>query len=98
MQNPPPQSSPIIAGLALVGIGLLIRQWQPQALELPSIEGRTSRDRGLRRVARKSRDGLARVLPGNLTGSIARSLLVMGAGLILVRALDELVGDEDALF
>lgn len=98
MQNPPPQSSPIIAGLALVGIGLLIRQWQPQALELPNTEGRTSRDRGLRRVARKSRDGLARVLPGNLTGSIARSLLVMGAGLILVRALDELVEDEDALF
>ena len=98
MENPPPQSSPIIAGLALVGIGLLIRQWQPQVLELPSSDGRTARDSGMRRLARKSRDGLAKVLPGNLTGSIARSLMVMGAGLILVRALGALVEDDDALF
>lgn len=94
----PTKSSPILAGLALLGAGLLVRQWQPRSLELPEPGNHGSRDRGLRRAARRSRDGLAKVLPGNLTGSIARSLMVMGAGLILVRALDELVEDEDALF
>ncbi len=97
MENPS-RTSPLIAGFVLVGVGLLVRQWQPALLDLPEPNDRERRDRGLRRVARKSRDGLAGVLPSNLTGSIARSLMVMGAGLIMVRALDELVEDKDALF
>lgn len=94
-----PQSSPLLAGLALLGAGLVMRRWQPGVLELPGKpDNAKSKDRGMRRIARKSRDGLASVLPGNLTGSIARSMMIMGAGLILVRALDELVEDDDALF
>ena len=95
----PPQSSPVTTGLALLGAGLLVRRWHPKALTLPDrkeTENRT--DRGVAGAARKSRDGIASILPGNMTGSIGRSLMIMGAGLILVRALDELVEDEDALF
>ncbi len=97
MENP--RQSPLLAGLALLGAGLLIRRWQPKLLDLPDTPSDTHhKDRGVRRAARKSRDGLASILPGNMTGSIGRSLIIMGAGLLLVRALDELVEDEDALF
>lgn len=97
--QPSPATAPILAGLALLGMGLLVRRWQPAALTLPDnpdSDGR--RDRGLSKAARKSRDGVASVLPGNMTGSIGRTMMIMGAGLILVRALDELVEDEDALY
>ena len=93
-----PRTSPLLAGLALVGAGLVLRQVQPSVLSLPSPENAHSNDRGVRRAARKSRDGLAGVLPRNLTGSIARSLMIMGLGLITIRALDALVDDEDALY
>ena len=93
-----PENSPLLTGIALLGAGLMLRRWQPSALRLPEKPQEEARDRGVRRAARKSRDGIAKVLPGNLTGSIGRSLVVMGAGLILVRALDELVEDEHALF
>lgn len=92
-------SSPIIAGVALLGVGLILRNWQPSALELPEPErDRPHRDRGARRAARKTRDGVARLMPHNLTRSVARSLLVVGAALIMVRALDELVEEEETLF
>ena len=94
----PQRTSPLLAGLALLGAGVLIRQWQPTLLELPDPDSRPRRDRGVARLARKSRDGLAQVLPTNLTGSIARSLMFVGAGLMLVRLLDMLVEDDDALF
>ncbi|MDF1728310.1 MAG: hypothetical protein P1U53_11240 [Sulfitobacter sp.] len=97
--QPSPATAPILAGLALLGLGLLVRRWQPAALTLPeSPDGESQRDAGLSKAARKSRDGVAAVLPGNMTGSIGRTLLIMGAGLIMVRALDELVEDDDALF
>lgn len=95
----PGRSSPLLTGIALLCAGLFLRRWQPSALQLPDQdEGHFHTDSGVARAARKSRDGVATVMPGNLTGSIARSLLVMGAGLVMVRALDELVDDEDALF
>jgi hypothetical protein len=93
-----PHNSPIITGLALLGAGLLVRRWQPPTLAIPDEEGAEASDRGFRRLARQSRDGVARVMPSNLTGSIGRSLIIMGAGLLLVRALDEMVEDEHALF
>lgn len=93
-----PKSSPVLAGIVLLGAGLLIRQWQPAALELPEPENRNRRDRGLKRAARKSRDGLAGILPSNLTGSIGRSLMIMGAGLLTLRALDFLADDDDRLY
>jgi hypothetical protein len=94
----PQRRSPLLAGLALLGAGLLVRGWQPRLLDMPEPSGDEPRDQGVARAARKSRDGLAQVMPGNLTGSIGRSLVLMGAGLIMVRALDLLVEDDDALF
>ena len=93
-----PKSSPVLTGIVLLGAGLLIRQWQPRALNLPEPENRLRRDRGLQRAARKSRDGLAGLLPSNLTSSIARSLMVMGAGLLTLRALDLLADDDERLY
>jgi hypothetical protein len=94
-----PHNSPLLTGFALLGAGLLVRRWQPTVLDIPEEEDASlARDRGWRRAARRSRDGVAKVMPGNLTGSIGRSLIVMGAGLILVRVLDEMVEDDHALF
>tara|TARA_R110002020_G_scaffold46238_1_gene131634 strand:+ start:377 stop:673 length:297 start_codon:yes stop_codon:yes gene_type:complete len=95
----PGRSSPLLTGILLLCAGFLLRRWKPSALRLPERdENRSYNDSGVARAARKSRDGLATVMPGNLTGSVGRSLLVMGAGLIMVRALDGLVDDKDALF
>ncbi len=93
-----PRKSPLLAGLALVGAGLALRRIQPSVLSLPEPDGADHNDRGVRRAARKSRDGLAGVLPSNLTGSVGRSLMIMGLGLVAIRALDALVDDEDALY
>ncbi|MEQ6250103.1 hypothetical protein ABMC89_14510 [Sulfitobacter sp. HNIBRBA3233] len=92
-------SSPVIAGIALLGTAVLLRNWQPGALDLPEADSdRPHRDRGARRAARKARDGIAAIMPRNLTRSVARSLMIVGASLILMRALDELVEDEESLF
>ncbi len=98
MTRPAPAVAPLILGAALIGGGLLLRKWQPQALALPERPARPHRDRGARRMARLTRDGIARILPGNLTGSIGRTLLIMGAGLVLVRLFDLAVEDGEELF
>ncbi|WOI56899.1 hypothetical protein [Palleronia sp. LCG004] len=98
MKNPPSELSPILLGTALLGAGLLLRQWEPGALSLPSKPDVVHRDRGLKRAARRTRDGIARFLPSNMTGSLGRSLAIMGAGLVLVRLLDMAVEDDETLF
>ncbi|MBJ3763919.1 hypothetical protein ILP92_14295 [Maribius pontilimi] len=85
-------------GAALLGTGLLLRQWHPKALSLPERPDRPHRDRGMRRAARKTRDGIARVLPSNMTGSLGRTLAIMGAGLVMVRLLDMAVDEQEHLF
>ncbi|KIN63672.1 Glucosyltransferase MdoH [Sulfitobacter noctilucicola] len=88
-----------MAGIALMGAGLLMRAWRPSALSLPDRpEKDRHTDRGVAKAARRSRDGVATILPRNMTGSLGRSLLIMGAGLVMVRVLDEFVEDEEALF
>ena len=94
----PAQTSPLILGAALLGAGLVLRNWEPEALRLPDRPDRPHRDRGARRVARKTRDGIARVLPGNMTGSVGRTLVIMGAGLVLVRLLDMAADEQEQLF
>lgn len=93
-----PRTSPLLAGIALLGAGLVVRRLKPSVLALPEPDGADRNDRGVKRAARKSRDGLAGVLPGNLTGSIGRSLIIMGAGLVAIRALDAVVDEEDSLY
>ncbi len=90
--------SPLLIGAALLAGGLLLRQWQPAVLSLPEPEDRRHRDRGRRRAFRQARDGIARFLPSNMTGSLGRSLAIMGTGLVLVRLLDMAVDDDETLF
>lgn len=96
--KPGTDAAPFIVGAALVTAGLVLRRWQPRALSLPDRPDRVHTDRGWRRTARHARNGVARILPGNLTGSIGRTLLIMGAGLVLVRLLDMGVEDGEELF
>lgn len=96
MTKPTPQTSPLVTGAVLLAAGLLLRQWQPRALRLPGPSKAELRDRGTERVARKFRNGIVRILPANLTGSIGRTLAIAGIGLILVRLLDMSVDDDAA--
>jgi hypothetical protein len=87
----------MVLGLAMVGLGLVARRIEPSALSLPEPSGRRKRlseVRTGRDAAKVARDGIAGFTPHNLTRSIGRTLILMGAALLAVRALDELVGDE----
>lgn len=95
----PVESSPLIAAAALVGMGIALRQLKPDLLDLP--DGDTSRphlDRGMSRKVRKTRDGIARILPSNLVHSLGNSLMLLGGGIALLRLLDEAVDDQERLF
>lgn len=94
----PAHTSPLLLGAALVGAGLVLRNWEPDALRLPERPTRPHMDRGASRMAREARDLIARILPGNLTGSIGRTLVIMGAGLVLVRLLDMAADEQERLF
>jgi hypothetical protein len=98
MDKPVFELSPWLIGALLVGGGLLLRAWEPTALTLPDRPDAMHRDRGMRRGIRRTRDGIARILPSNMTASIGRSLVIMGAGLVLVRLLDMAVEDGEELF
>ncbi|ETX29960.1 hypothetical protein [Roseivivax isoporae] len=90
--------APFLIGLAMVGVGLAARQVEPEALRLPKpgAKARLRDVRSGRDAARAARDGLAGLLPSNLTRSVGRTMILMGAALIAVRALDELVDDDSA--
>lgn len=92
--------TPFLAGLAMVGLGLAVRRIAPETLTLPAPATRP-RLRDVRRgrdAARVARDGIASVMPANLTGSLGRTLIIMGAGVLAIRALDELVDDDTARY
>lgn len=94
-----PADSPITAGLTMIGLGVLLRWARPRALDMPDrLHDGDFGGRGLDGAARKTRDGVAEVLPDNLSDGLARSLMIFGAGLILLRALDQTMDDDDALF
>ncbi|WP_241524066.1 hypothetical protein [Oceaniglobus indicus] len=93
--DPAAKAAPLLSGLALIGLGFLIRRWRPLALELPQRgHGDDRHDTYAQRAARVTRDGVVRVMPRNLNATLGRSLIIAGAGLIAIRALDALVGDE----
>jgi hypothetical protein len=88
---------PIVAGAALVICGILLMQLDPKLLAMP--QPRKARETWLARfrrgdrlgaAAQRARDALVEILPANLTGSIGRALVVAGAGVMLVRLLDQL--------
>ncbi|MHA6345003.1 hypothetical protein [Roseivivax sp. CAU 1761] len=89
---------PFAVGLGMVVAGLLLRRTDPDLLRLPQ-PATKPHWRGLTRrrdMARTARDGIAGLIPRNLTGSLGRTLILMGGALVLVRALDELVDDDSA--
>ncbi|QFT64680.1 hypothetical protein SAMN05421853_101184 [Roseivivax halotolerans] len=88
--------APFLIGIAMVGFGLALRRTEPNTLSLPE-PNRPARLKDVksgRDAARVARDGIARFIPANLTGSLGRTLILMGGATIAVRALDELVDDE----
>ncbi|MCE0505550.1 MULTISPECIES: hypothetical protein [unclassified Roseivivax] len=93
-----PSYTPFLLGLALVGCGLALRRSDPAPLRLPEPGGapEARKARSGRDAARVARDGIARFIPSNLTGSLGRTLILMGGATIAVRALDELVDDDQA--
>ncbi|MFD1341021.1 hypothetical protein [Litorisediminicola beolgyonensis] len=92
--------TPVLAGLLMVGAGLLLRRTAPGALRLPEPGTyRKIRDvRSGRDAAHVARDGIARLIPNNLTGSLGRTLVLMGTATIAVRLLDAFVDDDSALY
>ena len=100
MADAPGKNQPLIAAAALVGTGVLLRQWKPTLLDLP--DGKKKRphlDRGMSRQVRKARDGVAKfALPSNMVRSLGNSLLTLGGGLVALRLLDEVVDDHERLF
>jgi hypothetical protein len=94
-----PGYNPFLVGPAMVGVGLAARQIEPDTLSRPA-PGRDRQRLGDARhdrdAARHARDGIARFIPANLTRSKGRTLIIMGAALLAVRALDEFVEDDGA--
>ncbi|WP_424933168.1 hypothetical protein [Amaricoccus macauensis] len=91
--------APYLVGLAMVGLGLAARRVEPDLLSLPEPSETRKRLRDVRTgrdAARVTRDGIASFIPANLTKSMGRTLIIMGAALVAVRALDELVDDDGA--
>lgn len=95
----PADARPLLLGAGLVGLGVLLRVLRPRALDLPRRDTPLRRPRNASRgeVARFARDGITEVLPDNLSDSVGRSLLLIGAGLIVARALDEIADDDGLL-
>jgi hypothetical protein len=88
---------PAAAALGLVAAGVRLWRWRPSLLDLPEpapLQG--GRPRGLfRRAARRSREGVSLVAPGNLGVSLGRSLVIAGTALLAARVLDELSDPRD---
>ncbi len=91
-------SSPLAAGLGLVLTGALLKWLQPGAFDMPKPTSRAGDRPKLPRNAREVRDGVATAMPDNFTDSIARTFFLVGGALIVLRAFDEIVDDEDRLF
>ena len=90
--------TPFLIGLGLIGLGLAARRVEPDTLRLPEPAERPDL-RNIRSgsdAARAARDGIAGFMPRNLTKSLGRTMILMGAALVAVRALDELVDDDTA--
>jgi hypothetical protein len=97
----PMREAPLIAGVVLLVAGAVLMRLGPDLLEMP--QRREARESALARfrrgdrlgaAAQRARDGLVDLLPGNLLGGIGRALVFAGAGVLVVRLLDLLAGDD----
>jgi hypothetical protein len=94
----PSKSDPLVAAMTLLGAGLVLRTWKPEALQLPTRPDQPKLDSGYRRRARQARDAIAQGLPPNMNASLSNALLFVGGGLALLRLLDEVVEESERLF
>ncbi len=91
--------APIVAGAGLILGGLALKKWRPTALDMPKRRRRPVHfDRGAKRQMRRARDGMLEVAPDNLTNSLARTAMLTGAGVLIVRALDKGVDKRERQF
>ena len=90
--------TPFLIGLGLIGLGLAARRVEPEMLNLPEPAERPDfrKVRSGRDAARATRDGLAGLLPRNITKSLGRTMILMGGALLVIRALDEIVDTDTA--
>lgn len=101
-EQPFPEA-PLIAGVALAVCGLLLMRLNPDLLAMPrrrvtpeSALARYRRGDRVGAAAQQARDAIVRMLPKNLLGGIGRGLVFAGAGILAVRLLDMLAGDQSA--
>lgn len=86
---------PLALAGGLVAGGAMLLKMRPGALELPepALLGDDNHEAsGARRLARRSRDGVAHFVPSNLSDSLGRSLVIAGLALAVTRLLDEAAG------
>ncbi|MCO6383630.1 MAG: hypothetical protein JXQ91_17120 [Vannielia sp.] len=87
---------PVAVACGLVAAGALLWRAKPRALEIPDptpLAGNPSRSL-FKRMARRSRDGVHKVAPSNISVSLGRSLVIAGGALLVTRLLDELAGED----
>ncbi|MGR3452687.1 hypothetical protein [Pseudooceanicola sp.] len=83
---------PVAIGVGLLAVGAVLWRMKPGALAIPAADP-LHEDRGAsrwRRAARRSRNGVAKVAPENLSDSLGRSLVFAGGALLVTRLLDEI--------
>lgn len=84
--------TPFAAAIGLAVAGAALMRWKPGALDLPEPNERPRlpdvRDGG--DVIQQVREVAATVSPHNLTDTLGRSLLISGALLLIVQAVDGL--------
>ncbi len=91
-------SSPLAAGVGLVALGAVLHWLKPGALDMPKPSRKASDSPKFPRNKREVRDGVALALPENMTDAVARTCFLVGGGLLVLRALDAFMEDQDRLF
>ncbi|MBS8227641.1 hypothetical protein DYI42_15550 [Vannielia litorea] len=87
---------PVAVACGLVAAGALLWRAKPQALQIPDPAplGAEPSKSLFRRLARRSRDGVHKIAPSNISVSLGRSLVIAGGALLVTRLLDELAGKD----
>ncbi|WP_172299311.1 hypothetical protein [Pseudoruegeria sp. HB172150] len=82
---------PVAIAAGLLTAGALLWRARPSALEIPDPAPLEDlKDPGfMQRAARKSRDGVSKIAPGNLGVTIGRSMVIAGGAILITRLLDE---------
>jgi len=88
-------AAPFAAAIGLTVVGAVLVKWRPDVLEMPepNANPRLPDFRDHRDVALQLRESAAALSPRNLMDTLGRSLIISGALLLVVRAIDGLNGE-----